>query len=71
MSISLEGDTVLINDARVLIADIQAANGIIHVIDSVLLPPQELGSIVDIAVADGRFPGTCGGLGGFRVSRGP
>ena len=55
VSISLEGDTVLINDARVIITDIQADNGTIHVIDSVLLPPQELGSIVDIAVADGRF----------------
>ena len=55
VSISLEGDAVLINDARVIITDIQAANGIIHVIDSVLLPPQEIGSIVDIAAEDGRF----------------
>ena len=38
-----------------IISDIQAANGVIHVIDSVLLPPQELGSIVDIAAEDGRF----------------
>lgn len=31
--------TVYINDAVVIIADIEASNGVIHVIDSVLLPP--------------------------------
>jgi uncharacterized surface protein with fasciclin (FAS1) repeats len=30
---------VYINDAMVVIADIQASNGVIHVIDTVLLPP--------------------------------
>ena len=55
LSINVDGDTVRINDARVVIADIQAANGTIHVIDSVLIPPQEVGSIVDIAAGDGRF----------------
>ena len=38
LSVSVDGGTVLINDARVVIADIQAANGTIHVIDSVLIP---------------------------------
>ena len=46
---------VYINDAQVVITDIQADNGVIHVIDTVLLPAEEMGSIVDIAVADGRF----------------
>ena len=55
VAISADGGTVRINDAQVVIADIEASNGVIHVIDSVLLPPEELGSIVDIAVADGRF----------------
>jgi uncharacterized surface protein with fasciclin (FAS1) repeats len=32
--------TVQINDAKVVKADIHASNGVIHVIDSVLLPPQ-------------------------------
>ncbi len=32
--------TVLINDAIVIAADIEASNGIVHVIDTVLLPPQ-------------------------------
>ena len=63
LSISVEGDVVRINDAQVVIADIEASNGTIHVIDAVLLPPapeeaaeaEGPGTIVDIAVADGRF----------------
>ncbi len=58
VSIRVEDGNVYINDAMVVITDIMASNGVIHVIDSVLLPPAEeesLGSIVDIAVADGRF----------------
>lgn len=38
VSISTSGDTVRINDARVVTADIEASNGIIHVIDAVILP---------------------------------
>jgi uncharacterized surface protein with fasciclin (FAS1) repeats len=30
---------VMINDSQVTTADVQASNGIIHVIDTVLLPP--------------------------------
>ncbi len=50
---------VYINDAQVVITDIETLNGVIHVIDSVLLPPAEAApmskDIVDTAVADGRF----------------
>ena len=35
---SLAGGSVYINDARVLAADVDASNGVIHVIDKVLLP---------------------------------
>jgi transforming growth factor-beta-induced protein len=31
---------VMINDATVIIADIETSNGVIHVIDTVILPPQ-------------------------------
>ncbi len=56
VSIRVEDGMVYLNDAQVVITDIIADNGVIHVIDSVLLPgEEELGSIVDIAVADGRF----------------
>lgn len=34
-------DGVKVNDASVVTADIIASNGIIHVIDSVLLPPDD------------------------------
>jgi uncharacterized surface protein with fasciclin (FAS1) repeats len=40
VEISLDGDHVLINDALVIIPDILADNGVIHVIDTVLLPPE-------------------------------
>lgn len=33
---------VKINDAKVIKADIMADNGVIHVIDKVLVPPMEL-----------------------------
>jgi transforming growth factor-beta-induced protein len=41
VSIQVDGDKVMVNDAQVIITDIQTSNGVIHVIDSVLLPPQE------------------------------
>ncbi|TVR56237.1 MAG: fasciclin domain-containing protein [Spirochaetaceae bacterium] len=46
-------DGVAVNDANVVIPDIIASNGIIHVIDTVILPPTA--DIVETAVADGRF----------------
>ncbi|WP_419933210.1 fasciclin domain-containing protein [Candidatus Poriferisodalis sp.] len=39
VAIAVVGDTVMINDATVVATDIAASNGIIHVIDTVLLPP--------------------------------
>ena len=33
------GDSVMVNDATVVTADIEASNGVIHVIDSVIMPP--------------------------------
>ena len=66
ISIKVDGDKVILNDnVNVIITDIEASNGVIHVIDSVLLPPSdeamsedamsEKMDIVDTAVADGRF----------------
>ena len=40
IAISLDGDDLLINDSTVISPDIVALNGIIHVIDEVLLPPE-------------------------------
>ena len=39
VNVMVNGGTVMINDATVTSADIAASNGVIHVIDSVLLPP--------------------------------
>ena len=36
------GDGVMVNDANVVLADVPASNGVIHVIDKVLLPPVEV-----------------------------
>jgi uncharacterized surface protein with fasciclin (FAS1) repeats len=38
LAINVKGDTVYINDARVVSTDIDASNGVIHVVDSVILP---------------------------------
>jgi transforming growth factor-beta-induced protein len=38
--IKVEDGNVFVNDAQVIITDIKASNGVIHVIDSVILPPQ-------------------------------
>ena len=68
--ISVDGDTVMVNSATVIATDVEASNGVIHVIDEVLLPPAdgmaedemsedaaaESGTVVDVAVESGEFP---------------
>jgi uncharacterized surface protein with fasciclin (FAS1) repeats len=39
LSIKVNGDSVMLNQAQVIKTDIAASNGVIHVIDAVLLPP--------------------------------
>ena len=55
----MDGDNLLINAVTVTTTDVQADNGVIHVIDAVLIPPAARGeptlNIVDTAVADGNF----------------
>ncbi|MFT7431938.1 MAG: transforming growth factor-beta-induced protein [Colwellia sp.] len=60
VGLSLSPDNeLLVNAATVIIADIQTDNGIIHVIDAVLLPPSDIvtptSNIVETAVANGNF----------------
>ena len=40
VTIKVEDGKVYINDAQVILTDIEASNGVIHVIDTVILPPQ-------------------------------
>ncbi len=66
----VDGEVFLNESAKVIITDIEASNGIIHVIDAVILPPSMSGaeaegmddeammdkkSIAEIATEDGRF----------------
>lgn len=53
----VENGSVTINDAKVVKADIHASNGIIHVIDSVLLPPAAAKgkTIAEVAKGAGTF----------------
>jgi len=38
VTIKVEGETVMVNDSKVTTTDIEGTNGVIHVIDTVLLP---------------------------------
>jgi uncharacterized surface protein with fasciclin (FAS1) repeats len=40
VDIKVEGDTAMVNDAKVTKTDIIASNGVIHVIDTVIMPPK-------------------------------
>ncbi len=61
VAIRVENGNVFVNESQVIITDLVGSNGVVHVIDAVLLPPadepMEMASntIVDIAVGDGRF----------------
>jgi transforming growth factor-beta-induced protein len=68
VAIKVDMGNVYLNDAQVIITDIETSNGVIHVIDTVILPPadeavMEKNTIVDIAVADGRFTTLVAALG--------
>ena len=57
--LSLDGDSLLVNTVTVTTVDVEADNGVIHVIDAVLIPPVDKGTptmnIVDTAVSAGDF----------------
>jgi uncharacterized surface protein with fasciclin (FAS1) repeats len=38
--VSMEGENVIVDNAKVIQADIECSNGVIHVIDSVILPKE-------------------------------
>jgi uncharacterized surface protein with fasciclin (FAS1) repeats len=59
VGLSLDGESLLVNTVTVTLVDVEADNGIIHVIDAVLLPPADRGeptaNIVDTAISAGGF----------------
>jgi len=50
VSINVSDGKVFINEAQVITTDVKATNGVIHVIDSVLVPYEDLMDIVDTAI---------------------
>lgn len=59
IGLSLSGDTLQVNTATVTTANVLADNGVIHVIDQVLMPPAAMGTpennIAEIVVSDANF----------------
>jgi hypothetical protein len=43
VEVTIDGPSVYINDAMVTVKDIEGSNGVVHVINAVLLPPIETG----------------------------
>ncbi len=48
--VSTEGESVSVNSAEVITADVEASNGVIHIIDTVLIPDIELPEVDPLAV---------------------
>ncbi len=40
-TITMDGETVMLDGAKVIKTDVEASNGVIHVIDKVIMPPME------------------------------
>merc|ERR1711937_548187 len=61
VTITIDGATVKVNDAKVVTPDVMCTNGVIHIIDKVILPPgpaaekPAVKDIVDTAVGAGKF----------------
>ena len=53
LSFTVSDGSVMVNDATVTTADVMASNGIIHVIDKVLMPPADLADIPTVAQGTG------------------
>jgi uncharacterized surface protein with fasciclin (FAS1) repeats len=79
VAIKTEGGSVYIDKAKVTTPDIMASNGVIHVIDSVLIPKSAAApekNIVKTAIAAGQFKTlasllTKAGLAGVLQGKGP
>lgn len=55
VAVSLRHGGVFVNDSRVLNFNVNSPNAVIHVIDTVLLPPPAKPNLVETLQADGRF----------------
>ena len=50
VTVTINEAGIFINDAQVIVADLVATNGVVHVIDAVLTPPVPTNTVVDIIV---------------------
>ncbi len=58
INVSLNGDAAFVNESKIILTDVLASNGVIHAIDTVLLPPADeapMMDIIDTAVGNGNF----------------
>ncbi|ROT67403.1 hypothetical protein C7M84_014516 [Penaeus vannamei] len=53
LRVNVNGNAVTINDVDVTRADIPASNGVIHVLNQVLLPPENLGNLAEVLTGEG------------------
>merc|ERR1711862_407460 len=72
VTIALDDGKVMVNQATVIQVDVEASNGIVHVIDMVLIPEglelrQDPGDIVDLAVTKADLVDTLKSEGPFTV----
>ncbi len=58
LALSINDESLYVNTSKVIATDIEASNGVVHVLDRVILPravTRASGTIVDVAVANGSF----------------
>ena len=76
IEVTINGDGVFINDAKVIFTDYEAPNGVVHVIDAVLTPPSTVVDIIatsdvhtslEQAVLDAGLDGALSDTGPFTV----
>ena len=66
IGVALKGAELFINASKVINPDVAANNGVIHVIDAVLVPTEDVvtsGTIADVATANGNFTTLLSALG--------
>ncbi len=59
LTVTFADGKITVKDATVTAADVNTSNGVIHIVDEVLLPPSDLADTVDTAVAAGKYTGCC------------
>jgi len=48
LTVTVDGDNIFVNGAQVTAADLEADNGVLHVVDSVILPTEDMVGIEDL-----------------------